>query len=126
MRCLNGHDVDSDYAQYWFWYAFEIGKIYFGRANVTTIHNLSRSRLAELPMPVPSFSEQREIGYVLSTVQRAIEQHERIIQTTTELKNALMHKLFTEGLRGEPQKMTEIGPAPESWEVKVQREVLLR
>jgi type I restriction enzyme S subunit len=29
-----------------------------------------------------------------------------------------MHKLFTEGLRKEPQKQTEIGPVPESWDVK--------
>ena len=50
-------------------------------------------------------------------MQRAIEAQERIIQTTTELKKALMHKLFTEGLRHEPQKQTEIGPIPESWEV---------
>ena len=50
-------------------------------------------------------------------MQRAIEAQERIIQTTTELKKALMHKLFTEGLRNEPQKQTEIGPVPESWEV---------
>ncbi len=28
-----------------------------------------------------------------------------------------MHKLFTEGLCNEPQKQTEIGPVPESWEV---------
>ena len=28
-----------------------------------------------------------------------------------------MHKLFTEGTRGEPRKQTEIGPVPESWEV---------
>ena len=28
-----------------------------------------------------------------------------------------MQKLFTEGLRGEPQKQTEIGPVPESWKV---------
>ncbi len=50
-------------------------------------------------------------------MQRAIEAQERIIQTTTELKKALMHKLFTEGLRNEPQKQTEIGPVPESWEL---------
>ena len=29
-----------------------------------------------------------------------------------------MHTLFTRGLRGEPRKETEIGPVPESWEVK--------
>ena len=50
-------------------------------------------------------------------VQRTIEAQERIIQTTTELKKALMHKLFTEGTRGEPQKQSEIGLIPESWEV---------
>jgi type I restriction enzyme S subunit len=67
--------------------------------------------------PLPPLSEQKKIAHILSTVQRAIEEQERIIQTTTELKKALMHKLFTEGLRGEPQKETEIGLVPESWEV---------
>jgi len=50
-------------------------------------------------------------------VQRAIEQQEQLLQRTTELKKTLLHQLFTQGLRGEPQKQTEIGLVPESWEV---------
>jgi len=73
--------------------------------------------LKEFHLSVPPLPEQKKIAHILSTVQRAIEAQERIIQTTTELKKALMHKLFTEGLRNEPQKQTEIGPIPESWEV---------
>ena len=109
--------ADAQFGVFWLWYAFDVAKIYFGRGNITTIPNLSQSKLAELPMALPPLSEQKKIANILSTVQRAIEEQERIIQTTTELKKALMQKLFTEGLRNEPQKQTEIGPIPESWEV---------
>jgi type I restriction enzyme S subunit len=37
------------------------------------------------------------------------------MSTAQELKRAAMRELFTRGLRGEPQKETEIGPVPESW-----------
>jgi type I restriction enzyme S subunit len=50
-------------------------------------------------------------------VQRAIEQQERLIEKTAELKKALLHQLFTEGTRGEAKKQTEIGPVPEGWNV---------
>ena len=59
---------------------------------------------------MPALPEQRKIAAVLGLMQRAIEQQERLIALTTELKKTLLHKLFIEGLRGEPQRQTEIGP----------------
>lgn len=79
--------------------------------------SINQAKLKAVEVPLPPLPEQKKIAHILSTVQRAIEAQERIIQTTTELKKALMHKLFTEGLRNESQKQTEIGPVPESWEV---------
>jgi type I restriction enzyme, S subunit len=77
----------------------------------------SWAALREFKLHIPPLAEQRKIAAVLSLVQRAIEQQERLIALTKELKKALMHKLFTQGLRDEPQKMTQIGPVAESWKV---------
>jgi type I restriction enzyme S subunit len=71
--------------------------------------------LREFKLSAPPVSEQKGISKDLASVQKSIETQEQIIQTTTELKQALMQKLFSEGLRGEPQKETEIGLVPESW-----------
>lgn len=82
-----------------------------------TIKGITRDCLAQVRLDVPPLPEQKKIAHILSTVQRAIEAQERIIRTTSELKKALMHKLFTEGLRNEFQKQTEIGAIPGSWAV---------
>ena len=70
-----------------------------------------------------ALAEQRKIAGVLGLVQRAMEQQERLLRLTAELKKTLLHQLFTQGLRGEPQKQTEIGPVPESWEVMKLRDL---
>lgn len=72
----------------------------------------------------PPLPEQQNIAHILSKIQSAIETQEKIIQTTTELKKALMQKLFTEGLKGERQKETEIGKVPRSWEVVKLEEIV--
>jgi type I restriction enzyme S subunit len=110
-------NIISEYVLFWMHYAFIYGNFYFGRANITTIPNLSKSRLSEFEFPLPPLSEQRKIAHILSAVQSAIEQQEKLIRTTTELKKAVMQKLFTEGVNQEKQKLTEIGLVPESWEV---------
>lgn len=80
-------------------------------------YNRHFTSLKEKRVPRPEMNEQRKIAAVLGIAQRAIEQQERLIALTTELKKTLLHQLFTKGLRGEPQKQTEIGPVPESWDV---------
>lgn len=79
--------------------------------------NISQSIIRNTQVHYPIIHEQRQIAAVLSAAQRAIERQERLIALTAELKKALMHKLFTEGTRGEPLKQTEMGPVPESWKL---------
>lgn len=40
-----------------------------------------------------------------------------MIEKLRELKQSMMHELFTHGTRGEKIKMTDIREVPESWEV---------
>jgi type I restriction enzyme S subunit len=80
-------------------------------------YNRHFTLLKEKLIPRPELNEQRQIATVLLNAQRAIERQDRLLTLTAELKKALMHKLFTEGTRGERQKQTEIGPVPENWEI---------
>ncbi len=87
--------------------------------------NISQNVIRNFPIRLPPLPEQRKIAGVLGVVQRAIEQQERLLALTAELKKALLHQLFTTGLRGEPQKQTDLGPMPVSWKVKGLEEVAL-
>jgi type I restriction enzyme, S subunit len=90
-----------------------------------SVPTLDRNVFRALAVIVPSVSEQEKIGSVLGLVQRAIERQEPLIALTTELTKSLMHKFFTEGLRGERQKQTEIGAIPKSWKVRPLRDCCL-
>jgi type I restriction enzyme S subunit len=54
---------------------------------------------------------------VLGLVQQSIQQQEGLLALIAELKKGLLHQLFSRGIRGEPQRETEVGLIPESWEV---------
>ena len=113
----NPEVFDSEFLNRVFQYYRDIGVFIAICSRAVNQSSINQAKMKALELPLPPLPEQKKIAHVLSTVQRAIEAQERIIQTTTGLKKALMHKLFTEGLRNEPQKQTEIGPVPESWEV---------
>lgn len=91
----------------------------------TIFKHFTLAKAKNLLIALPSSSEQSNIVKTLSIIQSAIEIQEKIIQSTTELKKALMQKLFTEGLKGEPRKETEIGLVPKSWEVVPMSKVII-
>ncbi|KER34862.1 hypothetical protein AL00_19270 [Sphingobium indicum F2] len=116
-------DVDPGFYAYFLQSAFTQLGIYEGAGNKTTIPNLSRSNLAALDVPKPDFDEQRNIRLVLKRVRRTMDLADNMVRVADELKRAAMHELFARGLRGEPQKDSEIGPIPESWEIKTLLEI---
>jgi len=109
-------NVEPRFYVYFLQSAFTQLGLFEGAGNKTTIPNLSRNRLADLEVPHPPLVEQRAIARVLALVRTAVRGHHRAAQQAEELKAAAMRELFTRGLRGEPQKETEIGPVPESWD----------
>ena len=84
----------------------------------TTMPSLQRQDLENYTFPIISHGEQSSIVFVLTKLQQAIEQQDKIIEKTKELKRSLMHRLFTCGPRGDELKETEIGLMPKSWNVK--------
>lgn len=110
-------DVDPRFYVYFLQSAFTQLGIFEGAGNKTTIPNLSSGRLKALEVPHPPFREQMAIADALRHVQQARRLNESLIATTEELKAAAMQRLFSQGLRGEAQKETEIGLIPDSWTI---------
>jgi len=111
-------DISSKYFLFNYLLKADVRKRLAGKMEGSTgRQRLPKTVLQNTSIPLPPLPEQKKIAHVLSQIQKAIETQEQIIKTSQELKKALMQKLFTEGLNGEPQKPTEIGLIPESWEV---------
>jgi type I restriction enzyme S subunit len=110
------HAVENNY-EYLFFYLRKIEKEIERLGSGSTFKAINKNQLQSIKIALPSFLEQHKIAHILSKIQQAIEKQEQIIKTTQELKKALMQKLFTEGINDEPQKQTEIGLIPRSWEV---------
>jgi type I restriction enzyme S subunit len=86
------------------------------RATGSTFASVNKTILQELEIPFAGRPVQTAIGLSLRQLVEKIGKEWNAVETAQELKRAAMRELFTRGLRGEPQKDTEIGPVPESWE----------
>lgn len=80
-------------------------------------YNRHFKALKEKEIPIPPLGEQHNIARTLRWIDDAISLQDKQLQVTTDMKRTAMQTIFTRSLKNEPQKETEIGPIPESWEV---------
>ena len=71
-------------------------------------NTLNQEKIDRIVITLPPKPEQEKIAAVLWKVQRAIATQDRLIAATRDLKASAMQRLFTQGLRNEPLKDTEI------------------
>jgi len=122
LRTKPFKDYDNYFFYYWMQFAINKKKLYIYQGNVTTIPNLSSSRLKNFKIPSPSIHEQKKIAAVLKAVQEAKEKTEEVIKAAKELKKSLMKHLFTYGPvsieEAEKVKLkeTKAGFIPEEWD----------
>lgn len=93
-RCRPQGDAVPDFFMFWMLYAIKFRRAYSGHGNTTTIANLSKGRLASLPVPLPPQEEQKAIAKILRAVQRASEETKRVLRGTVDLKASAMNHLF--------------------------------
>jgi type I restriction enzyme S subunit len=74
--------------------------------------------LTEVPVMLPPPDEQIVIADVIESIETAARLQSRIATNIRALRSAMMTKLFREGLRGETLRDSDIGPIPESWDVR--------
>ena len=91
--------TDARFVMAWLEEGFKHRNAYEGAGNRTTIPNLSRARLAGLPIPHPPYDEQREIAAILEAIDRKIDLHRRKRAVLEDLFKALLHKVMTGEIR---------------------------
>lgn len=73
--------------------------------------------LLEVPYPVLPLETQAAIADCLEVVQQMMIIERKSMNVVRQIKMIATQALFTQGLRGQPQQNTEIGPLPDDWRI---------
>jgi len=105
---------DIEFLYYWYLYFKSNWRKY---AKPTTQANLTAHIVRNSIVPLPPPLERKAIAYILSTVDKAIQKTNEIIEKTERLKKGLMQELLTKGIGHKEFKDTEIGRIPKEWNI---------
>ena len=116
IRCKN--EVNSRFIAYLLSTA-ECKKWITGNAVGTTMLNLSKGILSNLPLIIPSLADQRRIASILSSLDRKIELNNKINADLEEMAQAIFKNWFVDFEPFKDGKFvnSELGMIPEGWKV---------
>ncbi len=109
-----GYFYESEYSQK------QLKAITQGSSNI----NINANNIKSLLICIPSLKEQQKIVEILSTVDLQIDDTNKLIEKTKELKKGLMQRLLTKGIGHSEFKKSEVGEIPVEWEVKKFNEII--
>ena len=122
IRCKN--EVNSRFIAYLLSTA-ECKKWITGNAVGTTMLNLSKGILSNLPLIIPSLVDQRRIASILSSLDRKIELNNKINADLEEMAQAIFKNWFVDFEPFKDGKFvdSELGMIPEGWKVGTLTEI---
>lgn len=119
------------------WIYYSLDRFDLTRLNEATgVPSISRDWLYKMPLGDSEPQQQRRIAEILSTVDEAIEQTEKLIAKHQQIKAGLMYDLFTRGVSPDGHlrpphtecpnlyKDSPLGPIPKEWEFRTVDELL--
>lgn len=80
-------------------------------------NGLNLSILRDIYVLFPPLKQQKKIAEILSTIDLQIDNTDRLIEKTKELKKGLMQRLLTKGIGHSEFKKSEVGEIPVEWKV---------
>ncbi|MDU6209456.1 MAG: restriction endonuclease subunit S [Clostridium perfringens] len=117
---IKDENINSDFYEQFFEYDLfdkAISGIAQEGARNHGLLNVAVNEFFDLPIIVPTKEEQKKIAEILSTVDKQIENTEKLIQKNQELKKGLMQQLLTKGIGHTEFNKTEFGDIPKEWSV---------
>lgn len=109
--------LDEHYKRYCF-STKNIRKQFRVLATGTSVYGISRENIKKIKFLIPPLKEQQKIAEILSTIDTQIDDTDKLIEKTKELKKGLMQRFLTKGIGHTEFKITEVGEIPVEWEVR--------
>lgn len=107
---------ETNLAKWLFYYLNNIDLKKYNEA--TGVPSLSVGNLNLIKIITPPLKEQQKIAEILSSVDTQIDDTDKLIEKTKELKKGLMQRFLTKGIGHTEFKITEVGEIPVEWEVR--------